>query len=188
MKNAIILHGTDNTPEGNWFRWLKKELQDRGYEVWLPQLPDSQLPNAEKYNKLLLNSNFDFNKETILVGHSSGAVAIINLLQELPEGVEIKASFLVGAFKGEEGVAARRELFPKPFDFEKIKSHCKKFVFIHSDNDPYCPLSDAEFLAKKLNGKLIVEPRQGHFNLEAGPQYKKFPLLINLIDKEIGNT
>lgn len=184
MKNAIILHGNDNTPEGNWFRWLEKELQDRGYEVWLPQMPDSHLPNTDKYNRLLLNHGFDFNSETILIGHSSGAVAILHLLQELPEDVKTKAAFLVGAFKGEEGVASRREFFPKPFDFEKIKSRCGKFVFIHSDNDPYCPLSDAEFLSKKLGGELVVKQGQGHFNLETGPQYKQFPLLLDLIEKE----
>ena len=183
MKNAIILHGTDNTPEGNWFRWLESELKKLDYEVWLPQLPDSQLPNAEKYNNLLLNHGFDFNDETILVGHSSGAVAILNLLQELPEETRVKASFLVGAFKGPLDKAARSELFPKPFDFEKIKLHCQKFVFIHSDNDPYCPLSDAKFLSDKLGGKLVVEPGQGHFNLETGPQYKQFSLLLELIEK-----
>lgn len=183
MKNAIILHGTDNTPEGNWFRWLEKQLQERDYEVWLPQLPDAAQPNAEKYNRLLLNHGFDFNDETILIGHSSGAVAILNLLQELPESVKIKAAFLVGVFKGPLGISARSELFPKPFDFSKIKSHCEKFVFIHSDNDPYCPLSDAEFLSEKLDGELVIEPGQGHFNLETGPQYKQFPLLLELTNK-----
>jgi predicted alpha/beta hydrolase family esterase len=181
MKNAVILHGTGNTPEGNWFSWLDKELTKLGYEVWLPQLPDAQTPNAEKYNKLLLNHGFDFNDETILVGHSSGAVSILNLLQELPENIKIKASFLVGAFKGPLGKETRSELFPKPFDFEKIRSRCSKFVFMHSDNDPYCPLADAKYLSEKLGGELHVEKGQGHFNLEAGPQYKEFPLLLEII-------
>jgi predicted alpha/beta hydrolase family esterase len=188
MKNAIILHGTGNTPEGNWFRWLEKELKQRGYDVWLPQLPDAETPDAQKYNKLLMNHGFNFNNQTILIGHSSGAVSILNLLQELPKEVLIQASFLIGSFKGSDDVDARSKLFPKPFDFEKIKSHCHKFVFIHSDNDPYCPLSDAEFLSEKLNGELVIEPGQGHFNLEAGPQYKEFPLLLELIDKTAGNT
>jgi uncharacterized protein len=184
MKNAIILHGTANTPEGNWFRWLEKELQNRGYKVWLPQLPDAETPNAKKYNKLLLNHGFDFNARTILAGHSSGAVEILNLLQELSEGAKIKACFLVGVFKSPLDKESRSELFPKPFDFAKIKSRCDKFIFIHSDNDPYCRLGDAEFLAEKLNGELIMEPGQGHFNLETGPQYKQFPVLLKLIDKE----
>src|SRR5882672_4958210 len=132
MKNAIILHGTANTPEGNWFRWLEAELEQRGYEVWLPQLPDADVPNANKYNQLLLNGNFDFNEDTLLVGHSSGAVSILNLLQELPKSAKIKAAFLVGAFKGSLNKSKRSELFPKQFDFDEIKSRCGKFVFIHS--------------------------------------------------------
>jgi uncharacterized protein len=188
MKNAIILHGTGNTPEGNWFKWLKSELEHRKYEVWLPQLPDAEMPNADKYNKLLLNGDFNFNKETLLIGHSSGAVSILNLLQELPESTKVKAVFLVGAFKEPLDKAARSELFPKPFDFDRIKSHSGKFIFIHSDNDPYCPLEDAKFLSEKLDGKLVVEKGQGHFNLEAGPQYKQFPLLLELIDRETRNA
>lgn len=183
MKNAVILHGTGNTPEGNWFRWLEGELKQKGYDVWLPELPDAQLPNAQKYNDLLLNRGFKYNQDTIMVGHSSGAVSILNLLQELPESVKIKAVFLVGAFKGPLDKAPRSELFPKPFDFNKIKARCGKFIFIHSDNDPYCPLSDAEYLANKLNGDLIVKEGQGHFNLDAHPAYKQFPLLVELIDQ-----
>jgi predicted alpha/beta hydrolase family esterase len=186
MKNAIILHGTANTPEGNWFRWLEKELQNRGYKVWLPQLPDADTPNAEKYNRLLLNGDFKFNEDTILIGHSSGAVSILNLLQELPEGVKIQAAFLVGAFRAPLDRSSRNQLFPKPLDFEKIKSRCAKFIFIHSDNDPYCPLEDAEHLSKMLEGELKVKKGQGHFNLGTGPQYKRFPYLLELVDQETG--
>jgi predicted alpha/beta hydrolase family esterase len=188
MKNAIILHGTDNTPEGNWFRWLEKQLRQRGYEVWLPTLPDADTPDAKKYNQQLLSRGFDYNSETILIGHSSGAVSILNLLQELPKDTKIRAAFLVGAFKGPLGLESRSALFPKPFDFEKIKSRCRKFVFIHSDNDPYCPLEEAEYLSAQLDGELVIKNGQGHFNLETGPEYEKFPFLIGLIDKQAGNT
>lgn len=188
MKNAIILHGNGNTPDGNWFPWLKKQLEKNGHEVWVPQLPNSEMPNAKDYNELLLGHGFNFNKDTILVGHSSGAVSILNLLQELPTDIKIKAAYLIGAFEAELGVQSRTKLFPKPFEFERIKSHCGKFIFIHSDNDPYCPLKGAKFLAEKLDGALVVEPGQGHFNLEASPKYNQFPKLLSLIDKTLGNT
>jgi len=187
MKNALILHGTENDSSGNWFQWLKKQLESRGFEVWVPDLPNSEMPDAEKYNNLLLNHGFIFNEETVLVGHSSGAVSILNLLAELPADVKIRAAFLVGAFKGPLNKETRSKLFPKPFNFEQLKTHCNKFVFVHSDNDPYCPLSDAEFLANKLDGDLMVKKGQGHFNLDASPNYKQFPVLLELIKKEIGN-
>lgn len=55
-------------------------------------------------------------------------------------------------------------------------------MFIHSDNDPYCPLEHAEYLAKSAGGKLIIKKGQGHFNLEKGKQHRQFPLLLELLE------
>ncbi len=38
MKTAIILHGTLGSPDGNWFQWLKEQLEEKGFMVWLPPL------------------------------------------------------------------------------------------------------------------------------------------------------
>lgn len=50
MKNALILHGTDADHTQNWFPWLEKELLQRNYEVWVPDLPQSDHPNIRRYN------------------------------------------------------------------------------------------------------------------------------------------
>ena len=31
MKNALILHGTQGNSGENWFPWLKKKLEEKGY-------------------------------------------------------------------------------------------------------------------------------------------------------------
>lgn len=182
MKHALILHGTDASPEHNWFSWLKERLEQVGYKVWLPQLPDSDKPNAKTYNQFLLsNPNFEFNDETIVVGHSSGAVEILHLLQSLPADKKIKAAFLVSAFKDDLGWDALTGLFDELFDFAKIKTKSDKLVFIHSDNDPYVPIGHAEYLAKQVGGELIIKSGQGHFNTESSEEYKKFSELLELI-------
>ena len=182
MKKVLILHGTDASPKDNWFTWLKGKLIGQGYTVWLPQLPQSDQPNARTYTKFILsNDTFVIDTETIIIGHSSGAVEILSLLQALPDDAQIKAAFLVSAFKDDLGWEALKDLFKTPFDYEAIKSKCQEFILVHSDDDPYVPLEQAEYLAERLDGELIVMEGQGHFNTELSPDYVKFPELFEII-------
>jgi hypothetical protein len=186
MKNALILHGTGNNSQGNWFPWLKKELEKDDWKVWVPDLPDSKNPSVKKINEYIFaNKDWQFNEESILVGHSSGAVAILGLLQKLPDDIQVNKCYLIGSFKDDFGLEHLSGLFTKPFDFAKIRKHAKKFILIHSDNDPYCPLDHAEYLSRKLDGELIVIKGQGHFNLENSPKYREFPELLKIIEKNI---
>ncbi|OYW43792.1 hypothetical protein B7Z28_00665 [Candidatus Saccharibacteria bacterium 32-45-3] len=187
MKQALILHGTDASPESNWFSWLKNQLEERGYKVWLPQLPNCDRPDVNAYNTFLLsNPDFAFTPETIIIGHSSGAVEVLSLLQHLPEGIRINTAFLVSAFRDSLGWDSLKNLFSEPFDFTSIRAKARSFVFIHSDNDPYVPLEQAEYLAHELNGELIVKAGQGHFNTELSDLYEEFPMLLELINRYSG--
>lgn len=80
-KRAVILHGTDASPDANWFPWLKEKLEAEGYEVWVPELPGNHTPNREVYNDFLFGSDWDLT-DNIVVGHSSGAVSVLNLLMD----------------------------------------------------------------------------------------------------------
>ena len=189
MANFLILHGTDGTPESNWFMWLKGVLIGQGHKVWLPQLPGADKPNTKTYTEfLLLNPDFVYDESTLIIGHSSGSVESLSLLQHLPDNTKIKAAILVSAFKDNLGWDSLDGLFVEPFDFNIIKSHCAKFIFIHSDNDPYCPIEHAEYLTGKTNGQLIIYDGQGHFNTELGRQYAQFPEILKIIDDVFANT
>lgn len=184
MKNALMLHGTNGDHNENWFPWLHKQLEEKGYKVWTPDLPGADKPNIQHYNKYLLKENdWVFDQNSILIGHSSGAVAILGLLQALPEGTKVDTCYLVGAFKDDLDWDALTGLFEEPFDFDQIKSKANRFVFIHSDNDPYCPLDHAEYLADQLDGELIVKESQKHFSVGTfGVEYREFSFLLELIE------
>lgn len=185
MKNALILHGTDDSSSSNWFPWLKKQLQKEGWNVWVPDLPGADTPNIQRYNGFLLaNKSFAYNEDTIIIGHSSGAVAALGLLDELPVGAKIHSAYLVGSFKDDLDWPALHELFIKPLDFEDIKKKAKEFVFIHSDNDPYCPLEHAQYLTEKINGKLIILKGEKHFSVGTNPKYHQFPELLKIIHNQ----
>lgn len=183
MKNALILHGTKGSPKDNWFPWLKEELEKENYKVWLPQLPGSEEPKLTGYIKFILgNKNWKFSSESVIIGHSSGAITALALLNELPENTIIDTCILVAIFeKNSPGGAwePNVSLFDYTFDSEKIKKQSKRFILFASDNDPYCPLSYINNLAKKLNGKLVMVKAAGHFNKDFG--YAKFPLLLKYL-------
>ncbi len=188
MKNAIILHGAGNNSQGNWFPWIKKELEEKGYNVFSPDLSNSDTPILKDWlDTIFSNKDFVFNNETLLVGHSSGATLILRILEQLPKGVKINKAIMVAA-PVELGTIPeyfpyKKDLIKGGFNWQKIKNSCEEFYFIHSENDKYqCGTPQGKILEKNLGGNLIIKPNEGHFNLEVGPQYKEFPLLLELID------
>jgi predicted alpha/beta hydrolase family esterase len=184
MKRAVILHGTDGSPDINWFPWLQNKLETNDYEVWTPLLPDNHTPNREVYNNFLFNSEWDFT-DNVIVGHSSGAVSVLNLLMN-DRCPKLKLAVIVSAWKGgvPEGMEAEQfeNLFPpNGFDFEKINQKTEKIVFLHSDNDPYCPLEQAKWLAEKLEAPITVMHNAGHI----GRQFNELPEIWKLIAAEL---
>ncbi len=82
MKTAIILHGTLGSPGGNWFQWLKNELEEKGLNVWLPQLPQAEQPSLRKWQRFVKEEcPFAINEQTVIVGHSSGAILALVLAE-----------------------------------------------------------------------------------------------------------
>ncbi len=184
MKNALILHGIFNNHTGNWFPWLKKELEQKGYKVFVPNLITSEYPNTNKSWEAIIKK-WKFDKDTIIIGHSSGAAMALGFLQKMSPATIINKAILVSCFEGDvnnEYDKDRKGLFEEPFNWNKIKNSAKEIILFHSLDDPYVSPKHAYFIQKKLGCKLIMKKHEGHFNLEKGPQYKKFPLLLKLIE------
>src|SRR3989338_4984017 len=96
MKNALILHGSGNNSLGNWYPWLKQKIENRGYKVWSPDLPNSEKPMKDVWlNAVFSNSQWEFNKESVIIGHSAGATLILRILEKLPTGTQINKAILV---------------------------------------------------------------------------------------------
>lgn len=182
MKNALLLHGTNNTPEHNWLPWLKAQLETQGYKVWVPLLPEAEFPNMDRYVRFISSSGWELNSESVLVGHSSGAVAILGILQNLPKDITVKHAILVGSFMDDLGRDDLKGLFERPIDYENVKTKAQRFTLLHSDDDPYCPLEHAEFLTKRLEGELVLQPGEKHFSITTGGEkFKELPILLELL-------
>lgn len=180
MKRAIILHGTLGSPEGNWFRWLEQRLMEAGLEVWLPQLPNADQPSLRTWLDYIADTcPFALDTDTLVVGHSSGAICATMLLQE---HTDIGAVMGVSVFCDNSlNWSANDLLFDIVFDWEALRTVPDKLLYIHSNDDPYVPLQKAVYVAAQTGAELLVWPEQGHFNLEKSDTYKEFPALLKEI-------
>lgn len=95
MKNAIILHAMEDSPRNHWYPWLKDQLELRGYEVCVPQLPDADNPQLSKWVPFIME-NGKFTEDTVIIDHSAGASVILAILEELK--VKVNQAILVAGF------------------------------------------------------------------------------------------
>ena len=180
--NFFIIHGVYANPSANWFPWLKKELEKRGYEVIVPKFPTPLDQSLESWLRVFANYENKIDEETIMIGHSLGATFILNYLEQTNK--KIKAAFFVaGFFKRLNSPydEVNKTFIDKNFDWNKIKNNCRKFIVIASDNDEYISLDLSKELAKNVNAELIIIHNGGHLNKQAG--FEKFPMLLDLISK-----
>lgn len=180
MKNVILIHAMSNSPNDFWYPWLKHKLEQNGYDVWAPQLPQADNPSIAVWVPYLLD-NGKFTEETIIIGHSAGAAVILSLLEEL--NIKVKQAILVAGFPFYPG---GDPIVKDKYDWEKINANVDEMMFINSDNDPYGhDDEDGRTMLDLLNkegGIQIVVKGQGHFGTEEYNQaYTEFPLLLRLI-------
>ncbi|MCD6229864.1 MAG: alpha/beta hydrolase [Candidatus Diapherotrites archaeon] len=48
-KKAFIIHGWEGFPEEGWFPWLKQQLENNGFTVCVPEMPDTKHPKINEW-------------------------------------------------------------------------------------------------------------------------------------------
>lgn len=179
MRNAIILHGTGDSPDLFWFPYIANGLKKKGFDVWLPKLPNAKKPNSKDWLAFVFE-NGKITGNTVLIGHSAGAQLILSILENTDK--KVKQAIMVSGYSKP---LPKTENDPKnqdEYDWEKIRGKAEEFIFINSDNDPWqCNDVQGKIMAGKVGGKLIVM-HDGHMGSSYFNQpYKEFPLIMRLI-------
>lgn len=185
-KRVIIVHGWGGGPNGyDWIPWAKRELENKGYEVIVPEMPDTEHPKINSWVSKLAEIAGEVNKEDIFIGHSIGCQTILRFLENLPEGKKVCKVILVAPWffitnleEEEEEIA--KSWLETPLDFEKVKNKAKEFIVIFSDNDPFVPLEENRKVAEEnLGAKVLMENNKGHFTESDG--VTTLPEILKLI-------
>lgn len=157
----IFLHGNGGgTVKDDWFPYLRKEFTKRGLTVTSRDFPDADLAR-EIYWLPFLKNELKADKYSILIGHSSGAVATMRYA----ETNQIHGSILVSACYTDLGDEKEKisGYYNRPWNWETIRNNQKWVIQYHSTDDPYIPPSEARYIHKKLNTEYYEYNDQKHF-------------------------
>lgn len=160
VKVIFIPGNGGGSPKDNWFPYLKAELEKLGIEVIASEFPDHVLAR-ESYWLPFLKDTLKADEQTVLVGHSSGAIAAMRFA----ETDRLLGSVLVAAYHTDLGLPMEKQsgYFDRPWDWESIVQKQAWIIQFASINDPWIPIEEARFVHEKLRTDYHEFLHQGHF-------------------------
>jgi predicted alpha/beta hydrolase family esterase len=170
MTKIIMIHGNGGgTAHEGWFPSVQHELEAAGLEVIARTFPDNVKARATYWLPYI--EELGAGPDTILVGHSSGAVAAMRYAEHHP----ILGSVLVGACYTDLGEVSERVsgYYDTPWDWEAIRQNQRWILQYASPSDPYIPIAEARFIQKHLSAKYFELPKRGHFENKEFPELPK---------------
>ncbi|XP_033115894.1 serine hydrolase RBBP9-like [Anneissia japonica] len=179
VKIAIIPgNGCGEVEHCNWYAWAKDRLNEvKDVECLLQQMPD---PVGAKESIWLpfMQDVLKCDQSTIIIGHSSGAVAAMRYA----ETHTVLGIILVSAYVTDIGDENERAsgYFSRPWEWEKVKNNTKFIVQFGSEDDPFLPWESEQMqVVKGLNPELHRYQDKGHFMTTT------FPELIHVVKKHL---
>jgi len=183
MKRVILLHGNGNSSgSDNWQPYIKQELEKLGVTCLSPDLPDNVAARMSHWFPYF-EETLNIGKDDIVVGHSSGALAIM----KYAENHEVGGSVLVGTYYTDLGYEDEKAsgYFDTPWNWEAIKKNQPWTAIFASEDDPYIPIEEPRFIRDQLNSEYYELKNEGHFGGETNPKLE-FPELLELLINKLG--
>ena len=181
LKKVILIPGNGNsTPKDNWFPFLERELTKLGISVINKQFPDPMLARKEFWLPFIKKLGADEN--TILIGHSSGAIAALRFA----ENNKILGSVLVSGYytdlRNENEM--KSGYFSDPWNWESIKNNQQWIIQFASTDDPFIPIEQPRTLHQNLDTEYHEYQDQKHFGYGSAPKLE-FPELLEFLKKRL---
>lgn len=156
MTKTLIVHGLDGSPAPHWQDWWAA-TDPTALSVDLPS-PGAPVPEAWEAE---LAGMILRHPDSIVVGHSLGAILIARLLAKWPQ-LRIGAALLVAPAEtmGNDRIGHFGPIPERPFDVAAL--------VVASSTDPWMSLPRAQGLARAWGTELINLGAAGHINAAAG--------------------
>lgn len=175
MKKVIIVHRWDGSPDTDWYPWLKRELENKGYHVIVPEMPSPSEPTIPFWVGELIETLDEPDRETSFIGHSIGCQTIMRYIETLPENVRVgKVVFVAGWFdlenlENEESERIAKPWIERPINMHSVKNKVREMKVFLSSDEPYGFIEEnASTFKNELGAKVVIEKGKGHFTENDG--------------------
>ena len=177
MPRAILIHGNGGaTAADGWLPFVERDLRALGLEVINETFPDNVRARAAIWLPHL--EALGAGEDTILIGHSSGAVAALRYA----ETHRLLGSVLVGVCHTDLGDPGERAsgYYRAPWCWDAISANQDWIGIFQSADDPLIPVAEARFVAARLRCSYFEHSDRGHF-VDRGP----FVELVAFVRKKL---
>ena len=157
---VILIHGNGGcTAADGWLPYAERELRALGLEVVNRTFPDNVKARAGIWLPFIEALGAD--DRTILIGHSSGAVAAMRYA----ETHRLLGSVLVAVCHTDLGDPGERAsgYYRAPWRWADIRAHQQWIGIFQSLDDPHIPVAEARFIAAQLESQYFEFADRGHF-------------------------
>lgn len=168
---VVIAHCWTGHPWDGWYPQAKLDLEALGHEVNVPSLPDTDKPDPSAWVSTLDRAIGERACETLLVGHSLGALAVLHWLASAPESTAVPGLFLVAPPLAKTGIEEVDRFLRPPPDLSAVKGRSARATVLVSDSDKYLipsPMAVAQQLAVAIDAQVLISPGRGHFSPASG--------------------
>jgi predicted alpha/beta hydrolase family esterase len=179
LPNILIIHGNGGgTGNDQWIPWLKAQLQEKGFTVQNPTMPDNIEAKASVWLPYI-KDELKAGPDTIIVGWSSGAVVAMRYAEQN----KIKGSVLIGTNHTDlnNDMEKISGYYDKPWDWDAIKNNQEWIALFASQDDPFIPVEEARFIKEKLQPEYYEFTNKGHFGHPI--PMPEFPEVLEIIVK-----
>ncbi len=179
---AILIHGFNASPDMNFHPWLRDELRDRGFDVVAPTLSlrsDQELDLSSIIEEMKKQIGY-VDANDIILGHSLGALLVLQYLQAV-EMTETPRAVILVAAPWKVSKPELRSLFMADLDADVTMWKAREFVVIHSKDDTLVPIDHGKKLAESLKARFVERDSDDHY------MAAEYPILRDLI-VEISQT
>ncbi len=176
----VLLHGFKGSPSDPLYPWLRKELESRGHTVIIPALPNADKPSEEEQVAAALAAT-DYDRNTILYGHSLGTVVAMKVAERLDKkiaGLVLAGGFVDPHFK--DHPRNFENTFNWKFNADKIRDTCGFITALHDVNDGAISNGQAERLGAAL-GITVTRVIANDFHFDG----KTEPSILNALTPKI---